>query len=47
MVTKNDLNELQQKKLTTAANILHKTADLFDDTQSLLPLWGGGVITHG
>jgi len=47
MVTKDDLNELQQKKLTIAASILHKTAHLFDGTQSLLPLWGGGVITHG
>jgi len=47
MVTKDDLNELQQKKLTIAASILHRTAHLFDGTQSLLPLWGGGVITHG
>ena len=47
MITKNDLNELQQKKLTVAAGILHRTACLFDGTQSLLPLWGGGVISHG
>lgn len=47
MITKKELNELQQKKLTVAAGILHRTAPLFDGTQSLLPLWGGGVITHG
>ena len=47
MITKDDLNDLQRKKLEIAANILHKTAELYDDTQSLLPLWGGGVITHG
>ena len=47
MVTKESLSDLQRKKLTLAANILHKTASLFDGTQSVLPLWGGGVITHG
>ena len=47
MIVKQDLNELQQKKLALAAGILHRTATLFDGTQSLLPLWGGGVITHG
>ncbi|WP_036191947.1 hypothetical protein [Marinobacterium lacunae] len=47
MVCKDDLNALQRKKLTAAASILHRTAHLYDGTQSLLPLWGGGVITHG
>ncbi len=35
------------KKLNVAAGILHKSASLFDGNLSLLPLWGGGVITHG
>jgi len=47
MITEEDLNYLQKQKLNVAANILHKTASLFDGEQSLLPLWGGGVITHG
>jgi hypothetical protein len=47
MITKKDLNDLQRKKLAVAAGILYRTAALFDGTQSLLPLWGGGVITHG
>ena len=47
MITKSDLNELQRKKLNIAAGILHKSASLFDGDRSLLPLWGGGVITHG
>ena len=47
MIAKSELNELQQKKLTLAASILHSTASLFDGTKSLLPLWGAGVITHG
>jgi len=47
MITKNDLNELQQQKLTLAASILYSTASLFDGTKSVLPLWGAGVITHG
>jgi len=47
MITKADLNELQLQKLSLAAGILYKSASLFDGTRSLLPLWGGGVITHG
>jgi len=47
MITKKDLNELQKKKLSLAASILYRSASLFDGTRSLLPLWGGGVITHG
>ncbi len=47
MITKDDLNELQLKKLTLAAGILHRSAVLFDGAQNTLPLWGGGVITHG
>lgn len=47
MIVKEDLNELQRKKLALAAGILHRSASLFDGTQSTLPLWGGGVITHG
>jgi len=37
MVTKEDLNDLQRKKLTLAADILHRTATLFDGTKNLLP----------
>lgn len=47
MISKDELNELQLKKLTLAAGILYKSAALFDNNQSTLPLWGGGVITHG
>jgi len=47
MVTKEDLNELQKKKIKLAAGILQRSATLFDGTQSILSLWGGGVITHG
>lgn len=46
-VTVDDLNELQRKKLRLAANILHRTAIFYDGSQNTLPLWGGGVITHG
>ena len=43
------LNPLQKKKLRMAAEILRATARLYDDSkdQNLLPLWGGGVISHG
>lgn len=47
VISKRDLNDLQKKKLNVAAGILHKSASLFDGNRSLLPLWGGGVITHG
>ena len=47
MITKNDLNELQKLKLNLAANMLKETAHLFNGDKSLLPLWGGGIITHG
>jgi hypothetical protein len=47
VITKNELNDLQKKKLYVAASILHKSASLFDGNTSLLPLWGGGVISHG
>ena len=47
MVTKEDLNALQKKKLKLAAGILQSSATLYDGAQSTLPLWGGGVITHG
>lgn len=46
-VTTDDLNELQRKKLRLAANILRASAEFYDGSQSTLPLWGGGVITHG
>lgn len=41
------LNPLQRKKLQVAAQILKLTADLYDGTSSVLPLWAAGVITHG
>ena len=47
MITKKDLNKLQLEKLNLAANILKRTADLFNGNGSLLPLWAAGVITHG
>ena len=47
MITENDLNELQKIKLNLAANMLKQTAHLFKGNKSLLPLWGGGIITHG
>jgi len=47
LVTKEDLNALQEKKLKLAAGTLHSMAVLFDSAQSFLPLWGSGVITHG
>ena len=47
MITKQDLNELQQEKLHLAASILYRSADLYNGNKSLLPLWGGGVISHG
>lgn len=48
-VARNLLREPQRRKLAVAAQILKRTADLYtgNDMKKLLPLWGGGVITHG
>lgn len=42
------LSEKQKVKLHLAAQMLKATAGLYDSRKSnLLPLWGGGIITHG
>jgi len=45
--SKTELTETMKKKLRLAAEIIKRTADLYEDDPSMLPLWGGGVITHG
>jgi len=48
MISKKELNTLQTTKLNLAANMLYRTADLYDgNSKSLLPLWGGGIVSHG
>lgn len=42
------LNDKQKDKLRLAAQMLKATAKLYDKNKpNLLPLWGGGIITHG
>ena len=42
------LTDKQKEKLRLAAQMLKATAKLFDESKPyLLPLWGGGIITHG
>jgi hypothetical protein len=47
MITKSELRPKALKKLKLAAQIIKKTAGLYDGDTSVLPLWGAGVITHG
>lgn len=48
MISKNELNKFQVTKLNLAANMLFRTADLYDGkSKNLLPLWGGGIVSHG
>ena len=47
MINKDNLNSLQKEKLNLSAKMLKETASLFSGNTSLLPLWGGGIITHG
>lgn len=52
MMTANEkrklLTEIQKEKLHLAAQMLKATAKLYDESKpNLLPLWGGGIITHG
>lgn len=45
---RNLLTEKQKEKLRLAAKMLKVSAKLYDESKSyLLPLWGGGIITHG
>lgn len=46
---KASLNPLQKRKLRLSAQMLLATSDLYDDRtdRNLLPLWGGGAISHG
>lgn len=42
------LTDKQKEKLRLAAQMLKATAKLYDKNKpNLLPLWGGGIITHG
>lgn len=42
------LTDKQKEKLRLAAQMLKATAKLYDKSKpNLLPLWGGGIITHG
>lgn len=42
------LTDIQKAKLRLAAQMLKATAKFYDESKpNLLPLWGGGIITHG
>ena len=41
------LDVKQRRKLRVAAEILKRTADIYDGTKYLLPHWAAGVITYG
>ena len=41
------LDVKQRRKLRVAAEILKRTADIYDGTKYLRPHWAAGVITHG
>lgn len=52
MLTANEkrerLTDIQKAKLRLAAQMLKATAEFYDESKpNLLPLWGGGIITHG
>lgn len=47
MINKSEMTPKARKKIRLAAEIIKRTAGLFDGDKSMLPLWGAGVVTHG